>query len=257
MTSLHRPATRGHGRTQLYDGRWLLLERVGLAARDAEQLGAPPGDETVVVLVRGEATWSGHEVARSSPFEQPATAAYLAGDARLDVRATTDVEMLVASSRFGDVEANDAEPVVVDAAMVTTQTRGRAEWEREVHDIAVDQVPARHLMVGETVNVAGGWSSFPPHKHDGADGEPELEEAYTFAFDPPDGFGFQAVDRVGDPAAFVVRDGDTVGIPSGYHPVCAAPGYRLMYCWVLSGPVRRLEMVEDPRYTWLHRPEPR
>jgi 5-deoxy-D-glucuronate isomerase len=35
---------------------------------------------------------------------------------------------------------------------------------------------------------------------------------------------------------------DTVGIPSGYHPVCAAPGYRLYYCWVLSGPVRRLEI---------------
>ena len=44
----------------------------------------------------------------------------------------------------------------------------------------------------------------------------------------------------------MIRDGDTVGIPSGYHPVCAAPGYRLFYCWVLSGPVRRLEMVEDP-----------
>ena len=107
-------------------------------------------------------------------------------------------------------------------------------------------------MIGETFNIAGGWSSFPPHKHDGADGEPELEEAYTFRFDPPEGFGFQAIDRAGDPQAFVIRDGDTIGIPGGYHPVCAAPGYRLYYCWVLSGPVRRLEMVEDARYSWLH-----
>jgi 5-deoxy-glucuronate isomerase len=259
MTSLHRHETRARGRAELYDGRWLLLERVVLAAGDAQQLAAPPGDETVVVLVRGEATWNGRGVARSSPFEQPATAAYVAGDARLGVRATTDVELLVASSRFGDVFGDvdgDVDAVVVDPSTVTMQTRGRAEWEREVHDIAVAQVPARHLMVGETFNVAGGWSSFPPHKHDGGDGEPELEEAYTFAFDPPDGFGFQAVERVDDPAAFVIRDGDTVGIPGGYHPVCAAPGYRLMYCWVLSGPVRRLEMVEDPRYTWLHEDSP-
>src|SRR5262245_30917933 len=247
---LHRPAPGGRGRTDLYAGRWLLLERVVLDPGDGDEVRAPAGDETVVVLVRGAATWNGHEVSRRSPFEQRATAAYLAGDARLNVHAKTEVELLVASSRFGDVHAG-VEPVVVEPAMVTTQARGRDEWEREVHDVAVDQVPARHLMVGETFNVAGGWSSFPPHKHDGADGEPELEEAYTFAFDPPDGFGFQAVEQVGDPAAFVVRDGDTVGIPSGYHPVCAAPGYRLMYCWVLSGPVRKLEMVEDPRYTWL------
>jgi 5-deoxy-glucuronate isomerase len=249
---LHRPATGGRGRAELYDGRWLLLERLVLGRGDADEVCAPPGDETVIVLVRGAATWNGRDIARSSPFEQRATVAYLAGDARLDVRATTVVEMLVASSRFGDVDEQHVEPVVLDPAKVTTQTRGRAEWEREVHDVAVDQVPARHLMVGETFNVAGGWSSFPPHKHDGADGEPELEEAYTFAFDPPDGFGFQAVEQPGDPAAFVVRHGDTVGIPRGYHPVCAAPGYRVMYCWVLSGPVRRLEMVEDPRYTWLH-----
>ena len=132
------------------------------------------------------------------------------------------------------------------------QLRGRESWEREVHDVVVAQVPARHLMVGETFNASGGWSSYPPHKHDGADGEPELEEVYAFRFDPPEGFGFQAVERAGDPLAFVVRDGDTVGIPNGYHPVCAAPGYRIYYCWVLSGPVRRLEMVEDARYSWLN-----
>ena len=98
------------------------------------------------------------------------------------------------SSRFGDVEPH-GEVVLVDPADVKVQVRGRDAWEREVHDVAVDQVPARHLLVGETFNIAGGWSSFPPHKHDGADGEPELEEAYTFRFDPPEGFGFQAVER--------------------------------------------------------------
>ncbi len=83
----------------------------------------------------------------------------------------------------------------MDPPGVKVQVRGRDAWEREAHDVAVDQVPARHLMVGETFNVAGGWSSFPPHKHDGADCEPELEEAYTFRFDLPEGFGFQAVER--------------------------------------------------------------
>ena len=251
MTSLHVRRKDATGSQPIYSGRWLQLDRVTLAPGASHTVRAPARDESVVLLTRGSVVWNDVRARRSSPFHERAHAAYLPADAALDVRATEEAEVLVATSRFGDVDAH-GEAMLVDATLVTVQLRGRDAWEREVHDVAVDQVPARHLMVGETFNVAGGWSSFPPHKHDGADGEPELEEAYTFGFDPPEGFGFQAVERAGDPQAFVVRDGDTVGIPSGYHPVCAAPGYRLYYSWVLSGPVRRLEMVEDARYSWLH-----
>jgi len=251
MTSLHVAPSSDPGRRSVYDGRWLRLERLRIDAGSSELVRAPDGDECVVVLLQGDVVWNGVEACRSSRFDERACAAYLPSSSALAVTAASDAELLVASSRFGDVDGG-GEPVLVGPGDVTVQVRGRDAWEREVHDVAVDQVPARHLMVGETFNVPGGWSSFPPHKHDGADGEPELEEAYTFRFDPPEGFGFQAVERAGAPQAFVVRDGDTVGIPAGYHPVCAAPGYRLAYCWVLSGPVRRLEMVEDPRYSWLH-----
>ena len=251
MTTLHVRSDAATGRHSIYSGRWLQLDRLTTPAGSVVSLGAPARDESVVVLMTGDVTLNGVPAQRTSPFQEHAHAAYLPAAAEVEVRAVTDSELLVASSRFDDVEP-DGEVVLVDPSRVTVQVRGRDAWEREVHDVAVDQVPARHLMVGETFNIAGGWSSFPPHKHDGADGEPELEEAYTFRFDPPEGFGFQAVERAADPQAFVVRDGDTVGIPSGYHPVSAAPGYRLYYCWVLSGPVRRLEMVEDARYSWLH-----
>ena len=54
--------------------------------------------------------------------------------------------------------------------------------------------PARQrLMVGETFNPAGNWSSFPPHKHDGRNGEPKLEEVYYFRIDPAQGFGHQVL----------------------------------------------------------------
>ncbi len=251
MTSLHARRSDETGQHAIYSGRWLQLDRVLLGAGEQLRLAAPPSDERIVVLVGGDLVWNGVAASRTSPFRERAHAAYLPPDAELEVQATSAAELLVATSRFGDV-APGADVVLVDPAGVTVQTRGRDAWEREVHDVAVDQVPACHLMIGETFNIAGGWSSFPPHKHDGADGEPELEEAYHFRFDPPEGFGFQAIERAGDPQAFVIRDGDTVGIPGGYHPVCAAPGYRLYYCWVLSGPVRRLEMIEDPRYSWLH-----
>jgi 5-deoxy-glucuronate isomerase len=235
------------GRHVVYDGRWLALERIVLDRDASTPVAAPDADECVLVLTDGDVEWSGRRATRSSVFAGRAHAVYLPPRTDLIVHAARSSELLLATSRFGDVEPGGT-PTFVGPDEVTVAHRGRDTWSREVHDVAVDQVPARHLMLGETFNVPGGWSSFPPHKHDGRDGEPELEEAYHYRFDPPDGFGFQAV---GD-AAHVIRDRDTVGIPSGTHPVCAAPGYRLSYCWVLSGPVRRLEMVEDERYTWLH-----
>jgi 5-deoxy-glucuronate isomerase len=251
MTSLHVRADDATAPHPTYTGRWLDVDRVELHGGATHVALAPDADECIVVLERGDVVWNGEHAQRSSPFRERAHAAYLPAGTTLTVEATTDAQLVVATSRFGDVEPQ-RDIVFVQPSVVSVQVRGRESWEREVHDVAVAQVPARHLMVGETFNVPGGWSSFPPHKHDGADGEPELEEVYSFRFDPPEGFGFQAVERAGDPQAFVVRDGDTVGIPNGYHPVCAAPGYRLYYCWVLSGPVRRLEMVEDARYSWLN-----
>jgi 5-deoxy-glucuronate isomerase len=122
-----------------------------------------------------------------------------------------------------------------------------------VHDVIADAVPARHLLVGETFNEPGQWSSFPPHKHDGGDGEPALEEVYYYRFDRPDGFGFQGLyETDGVAEAVFLKHGTIVGIPRGYHPVCAAPGYRLYYLWALVGDPRQLAMHEDPVHRWLN-----
>ena len=51
------------------------------------------------------------------------------------------------------------------------------------------------------------------------------------------------------------EDGWVVGIPRGYHPVCAAPGYRLYYLWALSaapGAPRALAVHEDPAQSWMN-----
>lgn len=115
-----------------------------------------------------------------------------------------------------------------------------------------EAVPARCLLVGETFNEPGQWSSFPPHKHDGGDGEPALEEVYYYRFDRPEGFGFQGLyETDGVAEAVFLKHGSIVGIPRGYHPVCAAPGYRLYYLWALVGEPRQLAMHEDPVHQWL------
>ena len=108
-------------------------------------------------------------------------------------------------------------------------------------------------MVGETFNPPGNWSSYPPHKHDGKDGEPTLEEVYYFTIDPPQGFGQQILyTNDGESASHSVRDGDTVLLPYGYHPVSASPGYRLCYLWGMAGEQRKLALHEDPAHKWIH-----
>lgn len=96
------------------------------------------------------------------------------------------------------------------------------------------------LLVSELFTVgAGGWSGFPPHKHD-TDRLPletRHDETYNFRFRPNHGFGLQLVQRedgaVGD--AYHIVDGSTIILDKGYHPCVAAPGYEMYYFTILGG----------------------
>lgn len=96
------------------------------------------------------------------------------------------------------------------------------------------------LLVSELFTVGqGGWSGFPPHKHD-TDRLPletRHDETYNFRFRPDHGFGLQLVQRedgkVGD--AYHLVDGSTIVLEKGYHPCVAAPGYEMYYFTILGG----------------------
>jgi 5-deoxy-glucuronate isomerase len=96
------------------------------------------------------------------------------------------------------------------------------------------------LLVSELFTVGqGGWSGFPPHKHD-TDRLPletRHDETYNFRFRPNHGFGLQLVQRedgtIGD--AYHLVDGSTITLDKGYHPCVAAPGYEMYYFTILGG----------------------
>jgi len=144
-------------------------------------------------------------------------------------------------------------------AGVTSVTAGKSNWQRTVYTALGENFPAERLIAGETLNPPGNWSSYPPHKHDrrSAPSEIPMEEVYFFRIDPPQGFGFiwtytAEEDQNGFSNVFVVHDGDTVLLPKGYHPVVAAPGYKLHYTWVLAGEERRYgAWADDPRHAWV------
>jgi len=152
-------------------------------------------------------------------------------------------------------------PALISPQEVKTKTVGRANWKRTVRDIIDHTFDAAHLVLGETLNPPGNWSSSPPHKHE-VDNPPEevkMEEVYFFQLKPQQGFGVQRIytdDRLLD-VSYAVEHNDTVLLPKGYHPVVAGPGYQLYYLWIMAGPTSRvLCPKDDPAHTWLKAVEP-
>jgi 5-deoxy-glucuronate isomerase len=126
---------------------------------------------------------------------------------------------------------------VIAPGEVVDEERGEGTTLRRVRTY-VSEGP---LIVGETLNPPGLWSSYPPHRH-------EHEEIYLYRFDPPDGFGMQMrSESDADERGVVVRDGRIERITSGWHPVVAAPASTLYYLWALAG-ADALDTEFDPRY---------
>lgn len=100
------------------------------------------------------------------------------------------------------------------------------------------------LLVSELFTVGqGGWSGFPPHKHD-TDRPPcetHHDETYHFQFRPARGSGVQIIqgpaEAIGQ--AHHIQHGSTVCIARGYHPCCVLPGYEMYYFTILAGASQR------------------
>jgi 5-deoxy-glucuronate isomerase len=236
-----------------YCGAQVSLDLHALPAGARVRFVAPEREEAVVVLVEGALEWGGVRASRASVYAERASAVYLPPATAIDVETERPTELALVATLDAGIAAVDAAPAMVQPGGVVVHDRGRPGWVREVHDVVADAVPAQRLLVGETFTPPGQWSSFPPHKHDGEDGEVALEEVYYFRCDTPTGFGLQGLYRANGAAeAVFVKHGTVVGIPGGYHPVCAAPGTHLYYLWALAGAERRLAMYEDPVHRWLN-----
>jgi 5-deoxy-glucuronate isomerase len=122
---------------------------------------------------------------------------------------------------------------VIEPNAVTVEARGTSPSARTVRTYVAEG----SLICGETLNPPGGWSSWPPHRH-------EHQELYLYRFSSADGFGV----HLHDADATVVRDGAAEYIESGYHPVVAAPASAMYYLWALAGRAPTLTPEPDPRY---------
>ncbi len=188
--------------------------------------------------------------ARGSVFTDEPSAVYAPPGVTLRLHGP-----LLAGAYLAEARGEAPGPYAVLADEVSTVTRGSANFRREVRDIVPRDKPGTRLLVGETINPPGNWSSSPPHKHDreAPPEESDLEEIYLYRLDPEQGFGFQGSYHAEPHEAktFKVQDLDVVSIPAGYHPVVSGPGYSLYYLWGLAGANRELTWFPDPAHAWV------
>lgn len=229
----------------------LRLEHVRLAP-EASSDWNDPGRECVIVILAGECQveigQATHSLKRANVFTEKASAVYVPAATAFTLTTESSAEVAVC---FGDASPHGGVRVITSAE-VECRTVGQGTYQRRVCDIVGLPVPSQHMVLGETFNEPGKWSSFPPHKHD-EDRLPEeaqMEEIYLFKVDPPEGFGLQRLysPKDGYDGAVVLRNDTIVPIPGGYHPVSAAPGCSLYYLWILWGRKRDLAPFEDPDF---------
>ncbi|HID56602.1 TPA: 5-deoxy-glucuronate isomerase [Candidatus Poribacteria bacterium] len=220
-----------------------------------------PDEEMVFVLLSGECIVSINggmitSIRRRNLFSDRPSGVYLPFGSELDITPLSEVEMAVCKAP-SDLESP---PQVITPEDVKYRSVGAHNWRRDIYDIVDLDVQARSLVVGETFNPPGNWSSAPPHRHDfdNLPEESDMEEVYFFKLYPEEGFGLQRIytDDLSLNEAYVIENNSVVAIPRGYHPVVAGPGYRLYYLWVLAGEKRVLAPRDDPKHAWLKRCEP-
>jgi 5-deoxy-glucuronate isomerase len=92
-------------------------------------------------------------------------------------------------------------------------------------------VEAGRILAGFTTSEPGHWTSWPPHEHASI-----LEELYVYYDMPAPAFGVQFVYTNPDEPEFVgvVRDGDAVLMPRGFHPNVSVPGHPINFVWMMA-----------------------
>ena len=216
-------------------------------------------EELVITLLQGECsvslkekkiTWAAQ---RSSLFSDKPTSFYIPPKNSYVISSETDSELVITKSPSSFEAVNGLEPALISPADVKVISSGAANWRRDVYMIMGARSASQKLILGETINPPGNWSSYPPHKHDQLkDNESVLEEIYYFKTYPREGYGIvHLYDGQDLNQLLTVENNDILVIRKGYHPVVSTPGTVLYYFWALAGPEKVLKVSVEERFKWL------
>src|SRR5687768_7823372 len=211
--------------------RYLHYGRITLDAGDAAVKFPTNDHETGLICLNGSAkVTTGGESFQLNQYD----AVYVPRDSYIEVEPAGD-----AGCDLAEVSAPVAkryELKFVSYKEVRENPRlhliaGKPPAERDLNVLIGANVEAGRIMAGVTFSTPGNWTSWPPHEHSKL-----LEEAYLFIDMPAPSFGVQFVytDPQNPELVQVVREGDCVLMPQGYHPNVAAPGGQINFLWMMA-----------------------
>jgi len=234
-TCIVRNTGAGRGRTQwLEPGRaavkHLHYGRIILDGSD-RPIGVSTGArETALIALRGEALVS---IPGAEHTMRPFDALYLPRDTSFEVQPGSQgcdlAELAAPVERRYPVQFVSFDGVQRDPGLHFPA--GGDASRRTLNILIGKNVTAGRLMAGVTFSQPGNWTSWPPHEH-----AVLAEEAYLFIDMPRPAFGVQMVyvDDTSPELATIVREGDVVVMPQGYHPNVAAPGHPINFLWMMA-----------------------
>jgi 5-deoxy-glucuronate isomerase len=157
---------------------------------------------------------------------------YIPRDSEVEISTSTSVDLVECSAEV----ANKYPLQVVRYAEVEKDSSlrfktGGSSNSRTVNITLGKNVEAGRILAGFTTSEPGHWTSWPPHEHAAM-----LEELYVYYDMPAPAFGVQFVYTNPDEPEFVgvVRDGDAVIMPKGFHPNVSVPGHPINFVWMMA-----------------------
>lgn len=210
--------------------QYLNYGRIILAAGDATMRVDPGGMETGLICLKGgAAVTAGGATHRMTPYDT----LYVPRDTAFEVEPGSE------GCDFAEIAAPVEKKYPLQFVSYAEVQRNPglhfaagAEGSRRTLNILLGKnVQAGRIMAGVTFSQPGNWTSWPPHEH-----AQLAEEAYLYIDMPAPAFCVQLVyvDKDNPELATIVRDGDVVLMPQGYHPNVAAPGHQINFLWMMA-----------------------
>ena len=203
---------------------------------DAEVSGVAfeTGDRETALLCMKVTTKRGCRVVVNDSVHDLDThdAIYIPRGSYVEVTTSGEADLVECAA---DVKGNYPLQVVRYADVVADPSlhfrAGGPSTTRDLNILIGKNVRAGRILAGFTRSQPGNWTSWPPHEHTTL-----LEELYVYFDMPEPAFGIQLVYSQLDEPEFVgvVRDGDAVLMPGGYHPNVAAPGHSINFVWMMA-----------------------
>lgn len=225
----------GRGRTRFVEpgttaAQHLHYGRIRLDSSDRPLSFSTDVLETGLIALRGQAEV---EAAGQSFALAPYDSLYLPRDTEVRISAGTEgcdlSEISAPVERVYPLQFVSWESVQKDPGLHFKV--GEPPTERMLSILLGKNVEAGRVVAGVTFSAPGNWTSWPPHEH-----SEMLEEAYLYFGMPSPSWGIQLVytDPAAPELAVVVREGDVVLMPGGYHPNVAAPGGSINFLWMMA-----------------------